>query len=45
MGNMTIENGKFGMQEAVALAAGFDVSAAVLPGRALLGGLLLLIRP
>ncbi len=43
-----IESGTFGMQEAVAFAAGFDASAAV-PGHAprneLLGGLLLLIRP
>lgn len=41
---MIIGSGKFGMQDAVALAAGFGVSAAVLPSRALLSGLLL-IRP
>ncbi len=46
---MMNESGNFGMQGAVAKgivpAAGFSASAAVLPGRALLGGLLLLIRP
>ncbi len=39
------ESGNFGVQEAVAFAAGFDASATALPGHALLGGLLLLIRP